>query len=201
MPDNTAPIRLAVLIASTRTGRFGPTVAEWFAARARARADLKVDVIDLATAWLPEVLAGDDVTEPPAPVRELSGWLDAADAFAVVTPEYNHSFPAALKTAIDWFSDEWQAKPVGYVSYGGISGGLRAVEQLRLVFNEVHAMSVRTSVAFPNYPELFGDDGEPVDAPRYDRYADGMLDELVWWAEGLRRQRAHRPLRVTGGGQ
>ncbi len=69
--------------------------------------------------------------------------IDRADAFVVVTPEYNHAYPAVLKFMIDCAYAEWQAKPVAFVSYGGISGGLRAVEQLRLVFAELHADAAR----------------------------------------------------------
>ena len=121
MPDT--PLRLTIIIGSTREGRFAPTVAAWFADHARARTDLVVDVVDLAEARLPDVLS----TKPAPSVRAMSQRLAAADAFVIVTPEYNHSFPASLKNAIDWHFKEWQAKPVGFVSYGGMSGGLRAV--------------------------------------------------------------------------
>lgn len=76
--------------------------------------------------------------------------IAAADAVLIVTPEYNHSFPGPLKTSIDSLRDEWKAKPVGFVSYGGIGGGLRAVEALRLVFAELHAVTVRDTVSFHN---------------------------------------------------
>jgi NAD(P)H-dependent FMN reductase len=187
------PLRLVVIIGSTRAGRFGPTVAEWFAGEAGTRHDMKTDLIDLAEAALPDVLPAGDATDVPRAVAELTPWLAGADAFVVVTPEYNHSFPASLKNAIDWFFDEWQAKPVGYVSYGGVAGGLRAVEHLRAVFNELHAVSVRTSVTFPDYENRFGDDGRPLDAEQYRRSAHAMLDELAWWTEALRHQRARRP--------
>ena len=192
------PLRLAVIIGSTRAGRFAPVVAEWFAGQARMREDMDVDVIDLAEAWLPDVLPADDATELPQPVRDLQPWLAGADAFVVVTPEYNHSFPAALKNAIDWYFDEWQAKPVGYVSYGGVSGGVRAVEQLRLVFNELHAMSVRTGVAFVDGSACFDGDGTPVQPERCERAAKSMLDEVAWWGDALRRQRARRPFHPGG---
>jgi NAD(P)H-dependent FMN reductase len=192
------PLRLVLIIGSTRAGRFAPVVAEWFAAQARMRGDMDVDVIDLAEAWLPDVLPADDATELPQPVRDLQPWLARADAFVVVTPEYNHSFPAALKNAIDWFFDEWQAKPVGYVSYGGVSGGLRAVEQLRLVFNELHATSVRTSVSFADGAESFDAAGAPVEPERCEKAAKAMLDEVAWWGDALRRQRAQRPYRQGG---
>ncbi len=184
--------RIAILIASTRTGRFGPTVANWFAEQVRQRDDVDVDLLDLAEAQLPEVLADDDGPTPRS-VRDLAPWLAAADAFVVVTPEYNHSFPASLKTAIDWFYAEWQAKPVAFVSYGGISGGLRAVEQLRLVFAEVHATTIRDTVSFPNYPDLFDADGRPTEADGPEGAVKAMLDQLTWWSDALRRHRVLHP--------
>ncbi|MGW6935361.1 NADPH-dependent FMN reductase [Lentzea sp. NPDC054927] len=169
------PIRLAVLIGSTRTGRLSPTVAGWFARQAVPRADLDVDVIDLADG---------EVT---------SARIAAADAFVVVTPEYNHSFPGVLKTEIDRHLTEWQAKPVGFVSHGGVGGGLRAVEQLRLVFAELHAVTVRDTVSFHNGLACFDADGEPVEPAGCGAAAKTMLDELVWWALALRAARTARP--------
>ena len=127
MTQHNTRLQLAIVIGSTRKGRLAPAVAEWFAGVARESGEMAVDVIDLAEARLPEVLSDQPGPEVEAMARRR---LAAAEAFVVVTPEYNHSFPAPLKTAIDWHRREWQAKPVGFVSYGGRSGGLRAVEQL-----------------------------------------------------------------------
>src|SRR5439155_26500963 len=110
------PLRLVVVIASTREGRFGPTVANWFVEQARERSDLDLDVLDLADAVLPDRLAGYR-TPTPGEVAAVTPRLTAADAFVIVTPEYNHSYPAPVKTLIDWHFTEWQAKPVGFVSY------------------------------------------------------------------------------------
>src|SRR3954452_10012429 len=143
MHDNHR-LRLAIIIGSTREGRFAPTVARWFGEQADRRDDLTVDVVDLAEAQLPDTL-----TNTPGPkVEALRQRLSGAEAFVVVTPEYNRSFPASLKNAIDWYSKEWRAKPVAFVSYGGIAGGLRAVEQLRQVFTELHAVTIRDTVSF-----------------------------------------------------
>lgn len=189
----THPLKLTVVVASNRTGRFGPTVADWFLSRARLRADLAVEVIDLADVELPTVLSLD-----PAPaVREVLGRvgprLDAADAFVVITPEYNHSFPAALKNLIDWHYGQWQAKPVAFVSYGGISGGLRAVEQLRQVFAEMHAVTVRDTVSFHHAHGHFDEDGTHKDPEAPDGAAKVMLDQLVWWGLALRDAKEVRP--------
>ncbi len=116
------PLRLVVIIGSTREGRFGPTVANWFTEQARWRADLDLDVLDLAEAALPDALNGYGQPAPTA-VTAVTGRLAAADAFVVVTPEYIHSYPAPVKTLIDWHLAEWQAKPVGFVSYGGAGCG------------------------------------------------------------------------------
>jgi NAD(P)H-dependent FMN reductase len=154
-------LQVAIVIDSTCRGRFCPTVTDWFTAQARRRGNLDLDVIDLAKARLPDVLSNDG-DRLPEQMQALAPQLAAADAFVTVTPEYNHSFPGPLKTAIDWYLDQWKAKPVAFVSSGGMSGGLRAIEQLRLVFAEVHTMTIRDTASFYNYPDQFGQDGHLV---------------------------------------
>jgi NAD(P)H-dependent FMN reductase len=183
------PLRLAIIVGSTRHGRFGSTVASWFASVCTARADVTSDLIELADADLPDVLPAH---ADPA-VAAYAHRINDADAIVVVTPEYNHGYPAPLKQAIDLAHSEWHAKPVGFVSYGGISGGLRAVEQLRQVFAEVHAMTVRNSVSFHGAWQQFDEAGMPYDLDRARAMADLMLDQLVWWARALRTARALHP--------
>ncbi|MFG3498314.1 NADPH-dependent FMN reductase [Streptomyces sp. NPDC047928] len=189
----TDRLRLVIIIGSVREGRFGPVAAEWIASRARLRRDFEVDVIDLATAWLPDVMPAEPTAPRPQAVRDLAPWLAAADAFVVVTPEYNQSFPASLKNAIDWYDEEWHAKPVAFLSYGGASGGLCAVGQLRQVFTEAHAVTVRETVSFHDYRSQFGPDGRPVAPEACDEAARRLLDRLGWWARALRHARAHEP--------
>ncbi|WP_326600614.1 NADPH-dependent FMN reductase [Streptomyces sp. NBC_01803] len=187
-----APLRLAVIVGSVRAGRFGPTVARWFAERAAGRGDMTVDTVDLADAGTLPL----EMSAPPGGADEgpgLTARLAAADAFAVVTPEYNHSYPAALKNVIDWHHKEWHAKPVGFVSYGGVSGGLRAVEHLRGVFAELHAVTVRDTVSFHSAWSGFDDAGRPLDAEGSGGAATTMLDQLAWWGDVLREARAARP--------
>ncbi|MFI0349951.1 NADPH-dependent FMN reductase [Actinomadura sp. 9N407] len=191
----TGPLNFAIIVGSTRDRRFGPTVAEWFAGEAGRRTDIDLDVVDLAEIALPGVLAADDAgsSEVPEPVRALGERLARADAFVIVTPEYNRSFPASLKTAIDWYVDEWQAKPVGFVSYGGVSGGLRAVEQLRQVFAELHVVAVRNTVSFHSCRDRFDDRGRPIDEAGCRAAAESLLDQLTWWARTLRDARTELP--------
>lgn len=184
-----SPIRVAIIIGSTREGRFGPTVARWFAEQVAQRSDMVVDVVDLAEMDLPAAYPKQFGPE----VQAYLARLDEADAFVVVTPEYNHSFPAALKQAIDLGKREWQAKPVAFVSYGGMSGGLRAVEHLRQVFAELHAVTVRDTVSFHNYRQQFEPSGVPVNGTGTAAAAKVMLDQLAWWARALQDARAERP--------
>ncbi|HJX44535.1 MAG TPA: NAD(P)H-dependent oxidoreductase, partial [Geodermatophilus sp.] len=172
---SASPIRIALIVGSTREGRFGPTVADWFASRAALHDGVAVELLDLARIDVPSAAFGERIA--------------AADAFVVVTPEYNHSFPGPLKAAIDGVREEWSAKPVGFVSYGGVSGGLRAVEALRPVFAELHAVSIRETVSFASYWELFDGAGELEDARGPDGAATVLLEQLVWWAHALRDAR------------
>ena len=133
-------------------------------------------------------------------MNNIRARLASADAFVVVTPEYNHGYPGALKLLIDSASREWHAKPVAFVSYGGISGGLRAVEQLRLVFAELHATTIRDSVSFANVWELFNSAGQP--PPSAHKAMSALLRQLSWWAHALRDAReagAYMPARHRSG--
>ena len=187
--NSTHPIRVAVIVGSTRPGRIGGTVGAWFAAQVAARPDMDVDVIDLMTAALPASFPA----EADEHVASYVARVDAADAYVVVTPEYNHGYPGPLKQAIDLAHREWNAKPVAFVAYGGMAGGMRAVEQLRQVFAELHAVTVRDTVGFHGVHGAFADDGRPVDSAGPDAAAKRLIDQLAWWAFALREARQQRP--------
>lgn len=129
----------------------------------------------------------------PPQVQEMVDRLAEADAFVIVTPEYNHGYPASLKLALDAARAEWMAKPVAFVSYGGISGGLRSVEQLRQVCAELHMTSIRDGVSFHMCHGLFDEAGRLKDPAGPDAAASTMLDRLLWWAHALRDARTARP--------
>lgn len=170
------PVRLEVVVGSVREGRFGPVVANWFRREAARHTDVRVDLLDLAE-------------DPP----DFADRIDTADAVVVVTPEYNHSYPGPLKTAIDGVGPQWRAKPVGFVCYGGLSSGLRAVEPLRVVFAELHAVTVRETVSFHMAHERFDADGEPKDPHGPATAAKVLLNQLVWWARAVRAAHAQQP--------
>lgn len=189
-------LRVAVIVGSTRDGRFAPIVANWTLTHIAQREDMDADLVDLVETPLPTEFPV--LGKPPASAEAVeqlaavSPRLAVADAFVIVTPEYNRSFPAALKNAIDWHSREWHAKPVGFVSYGGFSAGIRAVEQLRLVLAELHAVTIRDSVGLHGVWGQFDANGK-VTNPASDAAAKTMLDRLAWWARSLREARAVRP--------
>jgi NAD(P)H-dependent FMN reductase len=185
----TDTVRLAVIVGSTRQGRFADTVARWFLDQARGHGGFDLDVIDLADQDLPAIYpAGQN-----AAVEAFTARIEQADAFVVVTPEYNHGYPASLKQAIDLPYEQWHAKPVGFVSYGGVAGGARAVEQLRQVFAELHAVTVRDTVGLAMADQQFDADGQLADPTRANAAAKVLLDRLCWWAAALKQARATRP--------
>ena len=183
------PLDTAMIIGSTRQGRVGEVVGRWFAARAEQRADIELTVLDLVDFEFPARLP----SVPTPPMMAFAAGVGRADAFVVVSPEYNRSFPASLKQAIDCAYDEWRAKPVGFVSYGCGSQGLYAVEQLRVVFTELHAVTMRNGVGFDLLDGGFDADGRPLDVDGSRRAVTAMLDQLTWWGLALREARAARP--------
>ncbi|WP_326765500.1 NAD(P)H-dependent oxidoreductase [Streptomyces sp. NBC_01591] len=193
---STAPLKVAVILASNREGRFAPVISDWFLSHTGPRPDIRTDLVDVAELDLPVALSFRPDADAQPRLAAVSSRLAAADAFVVVTPEYNHSYPAPLKNLIDWHRDEWQAKPVAFVSYGGVSGGLRAVEHLRQVFAELHTVGIRETVSFPNAGALFDDEGRHRDPAGCDAAAKALLDQLVWWGHALRDAKAVRPYGV-----
>ena len=185
-------LRVVAILSSTREGRFGPIIAEWFLEECVRIGGLQVELVDLAEARLPETLG----REPDSAVAKFHDAISKADAFVIITPEYNHSFPAPLKTALDWSSKGWAAKPVGFVSYGGNSGGLRAVEHLRQVFIELHAAPIRDSVCFNMVWEHFNQQRQCRQPERHRKALTNMMNQLRWWARHLRIARAAEPYLV-----
>jgi NAD(P)H-dependent FMN reductase len=182
-----API-LNVITASTRPGRIGPAVADWFTAQARAHGGFAVETTDLAALDLPML---DEPNHPAARsytrphTHEWSAIVDRADAFVLVMPEYNFGYTAPLKNALDFLYREWNYKPVGTVSYGGISGGLRATQALRPVLVSLRMHPINDAVIVPFAAQRVAD-GAFTSDDRLDRSATAMLDELAKVSPALR---------------
>jgi NAD(P)H-dependent FMN reductase len=190
---------LQIIIASTRPGRAGLPIGRWFAARAEADGRFDVDVVDLAALGLPFM------DEPNHPrlrrythqhTRDWSARVDRADAFVFVTPEYNHGLSAPLKNAIDYLHAEWRHKPVGFVSYGGVAAGMRAVEQTRQVVGALRMVPVGEAVTIPFFQQFIDEDGAVHANEPMEQAARAMLDELVRMEEALRPLRAEVPAAV-----
>jgi NAD(P)H-dependent FMN reductase len=177
-------LRIAVVIGSVRQPRLADPLAAWLKRELAALDRVDVDMIDLAAVSLPM----HQVQPHGAAASPIADRLAAADGFVLLTPEYNHSFPASVKNMIDWHFIEWAYKPVAFVAYGG-SGGIRAVEQLRAVFPELRATTVRESVLLPmawNHLDTAGRFNPP---PGAVEALHLMMNELAIWAYALRSAR------------
>ncbi|MGO4674829.1 NADPH-dependent FMN reductase [Bosea sp. 2YAB26] len=182
-------IHLALIYGSTREGRLCDRVANWALSQIEGEGPFVVDVIDPLTLDLPK---RHPRGETPT-VRLLRERIGRADGFIVVTPEYNRGYPAPLKFLIDLVGAEWRGKPVAFVSYGGVSGGLRAIDQLRQVFNELHAATIRDVVCFAHAWSQFDETGQLLDATKAEQAMATMLAQLHWWATALRDARENVP--------
>lgn len=189
-------LNLQIIIASTRPGRKGPIFANWLAEIAREHAQFNVEVVDLANFALPLL---DEPVHPMkreyqhAHTRAWSEKIDGADAFVFVSPEYNFSAPPALVNALDYLHHEWKYKPAGILGYGGISGGLRAIQTEKLMLTSLSIMPIAQSVAVQNFPTYLDDEGNFTPIEPHISSARTMLDELHRWAVAL------KPMRQPGG--
>jgi NAD(P)H-dependent FMN reductase len=181
---------LQIIIASTRPGRVGPTVARWIHAEAKEHAGFDIiDVVDLAEVHLPMM------NEPNHPrlrdyvhkhTHEWSARVDAADAFVYVMPEYNNGFTAPLKNAIDYLHHEWAYKPVGLVSYGGVSAGTRAAQMIKPVLATLKMVPLSEAVSVPFVHSMISEDDQLLPNEIMVAAAKAMFDELRRVSDALR---------------
>jgi NAD(P)H-dependent FMN reductase len=179
---------LQIVIASTRPGRVGLPVAQWFEQAAIQHGGFDVELVDLAEVALPFF------DEPNHPrlrryqhqhTKDWSLTVDRADAFVFVTPEYNYGFNAVLKNAIDFLHHEWQHKPVGFVSYGGVAAGTRAVQMLKQVVTTLKMVPVFASVNIPFVAQFLDDEDRIQPNDIMTSAATAMLEELLPMASTL----------------
>jgi NAD(P)H-dependent FMN reductase len=179
---------LQIIIASTRPGRIGLPVAQWFEQAAIEHGGFDVELVDLAEVNLPFF------DEPSHPrlrqyvhqhTKDWSEIIDRGDAYVFVTPEYNYGFNAVLKNAIDFLHQEWVHKPVGFVSYGGVAAGTRAVQMLKQVVTTLKMTPVFASVSIPFVPQFLDDENRIQPNDMMKTAATTMLDELLPMAAAL----------------
>ena len=185
--------RIGIVIGSTREGRFGDKPAHWFHEIAKQRTDLAVELIDLRDHPLP--FFNEPMSPAWAPVKNEAAqrWaekLAALDGLIVITPEYNHGPSAVLKNAFDYAYKEFNRKPIGFVGYGGV-GAARAVEQLRLVAVELQMAPVRNAVhiGMVEFLGIWQQGKSFEDFPHLAQAANGLLDDIGWWAQALKTSR------------
>jgi len=187
-------IRLKILITSTRPGRVSPQFAHWIEGLARGLPAFSVEVIDLKEVNLPFF----DEPEHPAKrqyvhdhTKAWSRTIDEADAFVVIATEYNYGFTAVFKNAIDYLSQEWKHKPVGFVGYGGVAGGTRSIQLMKPVLTSLSLVPVVEAVNLPFFRQYLDAEGKFQPTEDHNRQGLAMLASLEKWATAL------KPLRET----
>ena len=184
--------KLQIIICSTRPGRVGPAVARWFHSFAQEHGRFDLELVDLADFNLPVY------DEPRHPAQQnyehahTKKWgksVAAADAYVFVAPEYNFNPTPALVNALNFVYKEWNYKPCGFVSYGGVSGGLRAVQSAKLQVTTLKMMPMMEGVMVPMVAKQLDDDGRFNSNELIDKSARILLDELLYWTLGLNAMR------------
>jgi NAD(P)H-dependent FMN reductase len=179
---------LQIIIGSTRPGRVGPSVAAWIQDRAVKHGGFEVELIDLAEVNLPIF------DEPKHPrfgeyvhqhTRDWSATISRGDAYIFVIPEYNYGFNAAIKNAIDYLNQEWQYKPLGFVTYGGVAAGTRAMQMLKQVVSALKMVPVTDAVNIPFVQQFLNADRELQPNEVMEGAATAMLDELERWTTAM----------------
>lgn len=195
MNTNTS-ISIKIIAGSTREGRFSDKAAAWIAKELKKHEGVLVDILDLRDFAMPFF------NEPVSPaykeepykneaVARFTAKIAEADGFIAATPEYNHGYPAVLKNALDYVYQEWNNKPIAFVSYGSVSGA-RSVEQLRLVAIELQMAPIRSEVNIPGdqyFPVLFGKAKVDEMFAAFSDKANEMITQLLWWARALKNWR------------
>lgn len=189
------PLRIKIIIGSTRQGRFGDRPAGWIFEETKMLDGVETELLDLRDYPMPFL---DDPKSPAMeggnyPDEAVRGWAEKikeADAYIIVAPEYNHGYSAVLKNAMDHLYGEWNNKPVGFVSYGGV-GGARAVEQLREVAIEFQMAPIRNAIHIQAPWGLVDDKGD-LKVGAFDSLKNSkekFLTQLLWWAKALKAAR------------
>jgi NAD(P)H-dependent FMN reductase len=189
---NKGMYNLKIIIASTRTGRKGPAVAEWIYDVCKQNPAFNTELLDLAAINLPFI---DEPNHPRLKqythehTKKWSKTIDEADAVIIVTCEYNYGYPAPLKNALDFLYQEWNYKPVAFVSYGGLAAGTRAVQQLKQVVTTLKMMPLTESVNIPFFTKHIDENGKFIPDATLSSSAEDVVKELLKWTEALATMR------------
>ncbi len=190
------PLKLKIILGSTREGRFSDTAGTWALEQAKKHPEFDTEIVDLRDYAMPffdQAVTPSSKTEPYTneAVARWTAKVADGDAFLVIAPEYDLGVPAVLKNAVDWVYGEWHKKPVGFVGYG-TTGGSRSVDSLRTSAIELQMVPVRQAVhivAHWNLRENFTGPLKPGALDQYEGNASAMLDQIKEWGEATRRMR------------
>lgn len=172
---------LKIITSTTRPGRKGIAVAHWLTTLAQQTGTFNVELLDLAVLNLPFL---DEPNHPRLKqyqhehTKKWSATIEAGDAFIIVLGEYNFGIPAPIKNAMDYLFKEWMYKPIAFASYGGISGGLRAMQMLKQVVSSLHMLPLTEAVSVPFFTKYINEKGEFVPEDVVTRSAHAMLHDL-----------------------
>lgn len=189
-------LNIKIIIGSTRPGRFSEKVAGWVRDLVVAKEGHQFEFLDLRDYPLPfydQQITPSQIKDGQYPNEIAKQWAEKikdADAFIVITPEYNRGPSAVLKNALDSVYAEWNNKPVGFISYGAV-GGTRAVEQLRLNSVELQMAPIRSAVHLQQFWTVLDEQGntKPGAFDAYNQQFENMLTQLTWWGEALKTAR------------
>ncbi|MFF7708874.1 NAD(P)H-dependent oxidoreductase [Pseudomonas sp. NPDC007930] len=186
------PLTFAVLLGSVRSERQGIKAARLLlgALEARGHEAVLVDPLVTRLPLLDRMYKEYPQGQAPAELETLATLYRRADGFLIVSAEYNHGIPPALKNLLDHFLEEylWRPSAIACYSAGGF-GGVRAAMQLRMTLGELGMPSIPSLFAIPRIGSALSDDGQPAE-PRTRQQMERFLDELQWYAEALKTQRA-----------
>lgn len=188
-------LNLKIITSTTRPGRKGISIAKWMYEVAAKNEAFNTELLDIAEMGLPLL------DEPNHPrmmqytkehTKKWSAKIAEADAFIIVLGEYNFSYPAPIKNALDYLFNEWAQKPVGLVSYGGVSAGLRSAQQLKLVLTALSMMPLAEAVTIPMFSKMMDDLDKFNPEEMVVKSAHGMLKSLEKWGSALKTMREQK---------
>src|SRR5580692_11292863 len=190
--------KLKIISSSVRPGRKGPIVASWITEEARKHGSFEPELLDLGEIALPLM------NEAAHPImkqyehehtKQWSAKIDEADAFIFVTAEYDYSYPASLKNALEYLVHEWAYKPAGIISYSaGPFAGVRAVMSLKSDLLSLRTVSLAEMVNIPSYNQFLTEDGQFIPNELLIKSSKIMLNQLVRWTNGLKVIKEDREL-------
>lgn len=192
-------VNIKVIAGSTRDGRFSDKAAKWISEEIIKYEEVSVEILDLRDYKMPffdQAISPKFKQEPyeNEAVARFTRKIDKADAFIIVTPEYNHGTSAVLKNAMDWVYHEWNNKPVGFVSYGAV-GGARAIEQLRLMAVELQMAPIQEAIHINGeqfFPVVMSGGNANDLFSNYIDKAQSMISQLLWWTIVLKNARSNK---------